>query len=92
VPLILDFGQWVHLAVVYSQAKKTTRFFVNGEIANEVRDTVAHPAIVGPAQIGNWDAEPRNFSGRLDDLMIFSEAFSDATIQAYHSQSSPYSP
>jgi hypothetical protein len=92
VPLILDFGQWVHLAVVYDRGKKSTRFFVNGEIANEVRDNIAHAAIVGPAQIGNWDSEPRKFSGRLDDLMIFSEAFSDGAVEVYHRQSSPYAP
>ena len=59
MPVASEQGRWVQLAVVYDSVARTVRFYLNGQFDNEVPLAVAHPARLGPAQIGNWDSQDR---------------------------------
>jgi hypothetical protein len=89
-PVLPERGRWVHLAVVYHSAAHTVRFYLNGAFDNEVAQETAHPAVLGPAQIGNWDRQDRRLSGRVDELTILSRALSDPDVQAIHDAGNPY--
>jgi len=83
-------GRWVHLATVYDSAAKTVRFYLNGRFDKETRQAIAHPARLGPAQIGNWDRQDRKLSGRVDELLILGRAMSDDEVRALFEAGNPY--
>jgi ferric-dicitrate binding protein FerR (iron transport regulator) len=89
-PVLPDEGRWVHLAVVYDSDKGTVRFYLNGRLDDETHQSVAHPARLGPAQIGNWDQQDRKLSGRVDQLFVLGRALSDAEIEELHEAGTPY--
>ena len=93
--IIEDLGRWVHLATVYDAEAATVRFFIDGRFDSEVILDVAPPAVLGPAQIGNWQiANPRyddrRLSGRLDELVILKRTMRDEEIAAWVEVGSPY--
>jgi hypothetical protein len=51
---------------------------------------VAHPARLGPAQIGNWNRNDRRLSGRVDELILLGRAMSEAELRELHAAGSPY--
>ncbi|MEM7391123.1 MAG: LamG-like jellyroll fold domain-containing protein [Verrucomicrobiota bacterium] len=83
-------GRWVHLATVYDAEAKTVRFFLNGRFDKETRQEAAHPARLGPAQIGNWDRHDRKLSGRIDELLLLGRAMSDNEVQTLFEAGNPY--
>ena len=83
-------GRWMHLAVVYDSVAHTVRFYLNGKFDKEAGQQVAMPARFGPAQIGNWNANDRKLSGRVDELLILGRAMSDDEIQALFEAGNPY--
>ena len=89
-PVLSAKGRWIHLASVYDAEQGTVRFFVNGRFDKESRQSVAHPAQLGSAQIGNWNQEERKLSGRLDELVILGRAMSDAEVHDLHQAGNPY--
>ncbi|MBX3731831.1 MAG: FecR domain-containing protein [Verrucomicrobiae bacterium] len=89
-PVLPEQGRWVHLATVYDSAQRSTRFYLNGRPDSESRHMTAHPARLGPAQIGNWDSQDRKLSGRIDELLILGRAMSDAEVMALFSAGNPY--
>lgn len=89
-PVLPEQGRWVHLAAVYDAPAKTVRFHLNGRLDREVRLDVAHPARLGPAQIGNWNRNDRRLSGRVDELVLLGRAMSAAEVRALHAAGSPY--
>lgn len=89
-PVLPEVGRWVHLAVVYDSEARTTRFFLNGRFDNESREATAHPARLGPAQIGNWNRTDRKLSGRVDEMLILGRAMADAEIRALFEAGNPY--
>jgi hypothetical protein len=89
-PVLPEQGRWVHLASVYDSQAKTVRFYLNGRFDKEVRFQLAHPARLGPAQIGNWDRNDRKLSGRVDELLLLGRAMSDEEIHALHAAGNPY--
>jgi hypothetical protein len=89
-PVLPEQGRWVHLAAVYDAPAKTVRFHLNGRLDREVRLNVAHPARLGPAQIGNWNRNDRRLSGRVDELVLLGRAMSAAEVGALHAAGSPY--
>ena len=89
-PVLPERGRWVHLAAVYNAVAHAIRFYLNGEFDSEVAQETAHPALLGPAQIGNWDRQDRRLSGRVDEFMILGRALSDAEVQAIHAAGNPY--
>ncbi len=93
--IIEDLGRWVHLASVYDAGAGTVRFFIDGEFDSEVVLEASPPALLGPAQIGNWSTEnpryrDRRLSGRLDELVILKRTLTDAEIAAWVRAGSPY--
>ena len=89
-PVLPEQGRWVHLASVYDSQVRTVRFYLNGRFDKEVRFQVAHPARLGPAQIGNWNRNDRKLSGRVDELLLLGRAMSDDEIRALHAAGNPY--
>lgn len=89
-PVLPEIGRWMHLAVVYDSVAQTTRFFLNGRFDGETREATAHPARLGPAQIGNWNRIDRKLSGRIDELLILGRAMSDAEVSALFQAGNPY--
>lgn len=83
-------GRWVHLAAVYDATARTVRFYLNGAFDKQTHQTVAHPARLGPAQIGNWNRQDRKLSGRIDELVILGRAMSDTEIQELYTAGCPY--
>ena len=93
--IIEDLGRWVHLATVYDAKSATVRFFIDGSFDSEVALDVAPPAVLGPAQIGNWQIansrfEDRRLSGRLDELVIVKRTMDADEIAAWVEAGSPY--
>jgi len=89
-PVLPEQGRWVHLASIYDSAAHTVRFYLNGEFDNEVVQEIAHPARLGPAQIGNWDKHDRKLSGRVDELLILGRAMSDNEVRGLFAAGNPY--
>ncbi len=89
-PVLPEQGRWVHLATVYDSTRGTVRFYLNGEFDKETRLQTAHPARLGPAQIGNWNQQDRKLSGRVDELLLLGRAMSDAELHALHAAGNPY--
>lgn len=89
-PVLPEQGRWVHLATVYDAPRGTVRFYLNGQFDKEVRQEIAHPARLGPAQIGNWNQQDRKLSGRVDELLLLGRAMTDAEIHALHAAGNPY--
>lgn len=90
LPVLPEQGRWVHLATVYDSARGTVRFYLNGQFDKETRQEIAHPARLGPAQIGNWNQQDRKLSGRVDELLLLGRAMSDDEIRALHAAGNPY--
>ena len=89
-PVLPEQGRWVHLATVYDSTERTVRFYLNGAFDKETRQEIAHPARLGPAQIGNWEYQDRKLSGRVDELVILGRAMSDAEVSVLFEAGTPY--
>jgi len=92
---IEDLGRWVHLASLYDVGAKSVRFLIDGQFDSEVVLDEAPPALLGPAQIGNWSTNDprygdRRLSGRLDELVILTRILSAKEIAAWVEAGSPY--
>jgi Concanavalin A-like lectin/glucanases superfamily/FecR protein len=102
LPTPTEWGSWMHLAFVYDAPGKKAHFYANGKRDHSVTLEVDLPAVLGPAQIGNWnvkdwrDVEPvfnrhdRRLSGRMDELAVLTRALNEAEISTYFRQTSPY--
>jgi hypothetical protein len=89
-PVLPEQGRWVHLATVYNSTQATVRFYLNGQFDKETRQEIAHPARLGPAQIGNWNQKDRKLSGRVDELVLLGRAMTDDEIRALYAAGNPY--
>jgi hypothetical protein len=89
-PVLPEQGRWIHLATVYDSTARTVRFFLNGRFDKETRQEIAHPARLGPAQLGNWDRKDRKLSGRVDELILLGRAMKDAEIRGLYEAGNPY--
>lgn len=90
MPVLPEQGRWVHLATVYDSTQGTVRFYFNGQFDKETRLTTAHPARLGPAQIGNWNQKDRKLSGRVDELLLLGRSMNDSEIRDLYSAGVPY--
>ena len=89
-PILSGLGRWVHLVTVYDSEKRTVRFFLNGQLDKETHLSVAPPARLGTAQIGNWDGSDRRLSGRIDELLLLGRVLSDAEVLELFESGNPY--
>lgn len=81
---------WQHIAMVY-KASKFVRLYIDGIMKGETDASVVNrlfdnnvPLIIGnDFQIGGQHraGQPREFTGRIDEVVIFNRALSDAEIQ-----------
>jgi len=85
-----DRGRWVHLAVTYDALAGAVRFYLNGRFDKETRLSLAHPARLGSARIGNWDQQDRKLSGRVDELVIIGRTLADSEIEELFEAGTPY--
>lgn len=88
--VLAEQGRWMHLAVVYNSHAGTVRFYLNGRFDKETHQSIAHPARLGPAQIGNWNRTDRKLSGRVDEMIILGRAMTDAEIHDLFEAGNPY--
>lgn len=89
-PVLPERGRWVHLAVTYDADAGKVRFYLNGRFDKETRQSLAHPARLGPARIGNWDRQDRKLSGRIDELLLLGRLLRDAEIAELFEAGTPY--
>ncbi len=89
-PVLPERGRWVHLATVYDANAGTVRFYLNGKFDKQTQQAVAHPAKLGPAQIGNWNRTDRKLSGRIDELLLLGRAMEDDEIRDLYLAGCPY--
>lgn len=89
-PVLSAKGRWVHLATVYQANEGTVKFYLNGRLDSESRQEIAHPARLGPAEIGNWDKQDRKLSGRIDELIILGRSMSDDELSQLYQVGNPY--
>jgi hypothetical protein len=91
-----QFGNWLHLAVVYDQGQSVVTHWVNGEKVAQAPVQFDIPLRIGDAELGNWNvATHRNsspvryFSGCIDEFMIFSRPLSDKEIEKLYHECRP---
>ncbi|MCX6854616.1 MAG: FecR domain-containing protein [Verrucomicrobia bacterium] len=89
-PALPDQGRWTHLVSVFDAEKRSVRHYLNGVFGIEVPQPEAQPALLGPAQIGNWDQYDRKLSGRIDEMLLLGRAMSDADVRALFEAGNPY--
>ncbi|MEQ2006911.1 MAG: LamG-like jellyroll fold domain-containing protein [Limisphaerales bacterium] len=95
-PLLGQLGRWVHLAVVYDADTQQVSFYTNGKFDSTVAMKAGLPAVLGPAQIGNWNlknsftTQHRRLSGRMDELVALRRMLSASEIHDYYQASNPY--
>ncbi len=86
----LEPGTWQHIAMTY-KAGKFIRLYINGVMKGEADASAVNklfdnnvPLIIGnDFQIGGQHraGQPREFTGKIDEVVIFNRALSDAEIQ-----------
>lgn len=76
----IPFDSWSHVVVTYSEG--VARFYVNGELAQEVTDDFVIPvnSQTQSVQIG-WDSCSSYYTGRIDELAFYERALSPAEIR-----------
>jgi len=85
-------GRWMHLAFVYDSIAKTVRFYVDGQPDGVTRLAEGPAARLGPARVGNWNAQDRKLSGRIDELVVVGRAVAANEIRALYEAGVPYRP
>jgi len=89
-PVLGSEGRWMHLAFVYDSMARTASFYVDGRPDGMTVLTEAPPARLGPARIGNWNAEDRKLSGRVDEFVLLGRALAPEEIRALFDAGVPY--
>lgn len=86
------FGRWTHLALVFDAAARRVTHFVDGVPASRLEFLAEVPLQIGYADAGSWNVGThstiypvRHFSGRMDELLLFRRALSDAEIEQIYS-------
>lgn len=87
--------RWIHLACVYGHKVGRVQFYVDGRSVGEAEYRPTGPIMIGPALIGNWnhdtyqDTAPRNFRGRMDELVILGRPLRAEEVQRMYEQGKP---
>lgn len=73
-------GQWIHLAAVLDGPSGIAVLYLNGSEVEKQSLKIAPPYRIGAAELGNWNPEQfqgndawsyRNFSGAMDQFLLF---------------------
>lgn len=94
---ISHLGRWMHLATVYDRRAGKVTHFANGKVISRLPiEDATGPLTLGDTEVGNWGAPPtyspqkiRNVNGRLDELVLFSEALSDNEVRDLYESGRP---
>lgn len=95
-----QLGLWVHVAVVLDGRARAAFHYVNGQEVSRHAVRIGPPYRFGPTEVGNWNpvgfpgADPflvRNFSGVLDQFLLFGRALSAGEIAALYDDGKPQS-
>ncbi len=84
-PFTVPLGRWSHVAVVYSATSQTLQFYLNGTLTG---GTLSYPGGIAVASqtysLGAWlsGSPQRFFTGRYDEVRVYSAALTAANIQA----------
>ncbi len=95
-PLLGQLGRWVHLAAVYDADTKQVSFYTNGKFDSTVAMKAGLPAVLGPAQIGNWNlknsftTQHRRLSGRMDELVALGRTLTAEEVRGHYEAGNPY--
>jgi hypothetical protein len=89
-------GRWVHLAVVYDPAAGLVTHYVDGKPRSPDEMLFPVPLTFGDAELGNWNPGTlrnkhpvRNFTGAMDEFMLFRRALSQAEVERLYDQGRP---
>ena len=92
------FGMWLHLAVVLDAKGRRVVHYFNGVPVSETPLKIPPPFRIGAAELGNWNAKGfpkddpfmiRNFSGAMDEFLLFNRALSEEEIRVLYAQGKP---
>ena len=92
------FGMWLHLAVVLDANERQVVHYFNGVRVSETDMKIAPPFRIGAAELGNWNAKGfpkddpfmiRNFSGAMDEFLLFNRALGESEIRSLYAQGKP---
>jgi concanavalin A-like lectin/glucanase superfamily protein len=94
---IKQLGRWIHLATSYDGAKGEVTHFVDGKVVGRQKVQTAKVSLtLGDTEIGNWGTPPtyspqkiRNLNGRIDELVLFSEALSEREVRDLYESGRP---
>lgn len=93
-----NLGMWLHLAVVLDANEQRVIHYFNGAAISETDLKIAPPFRIGAAELGNWNAKGfprddpfmiRNFSGSMDEFLLFSRALDGEEIRTLYAQGKP---
>jgi hypothetical protein len=92
-----SLSRWCMIAGVIDVSNNSINTYLNGEFFEKLATEDRISAVrIGSAMIGGWNKEdsadpnyPRNFSGRIDELMIFQRALSAEEIKQIHLKTKP---
>ena len=85
--LAIPFGEWSHVVVTYSNG--VARFYVNGELRQEVTDDLIDPinALTQNVQIGA-DSCSSYYTGQMDEVAVYDRALSAQEIRLQYARGS----
>lgn len=75
-------GKWVHLVGVCDTRRGIVQLYIDGQLAAERELLDTSPIQLDQTLLGNWYGEtlPRQFVGRIDELVIFDRALTAGEI------------
>lgn len=84
-------NRWTHLVCSYNHITRLGRLYVDGRLRGESEAGPFGPICIGAACIGAWDGggEPRNFRGKIDELMVFGRSLDSLEVQRMFDQGKP---
>jgi hypothetical protein len=89
-------GRWVHLAVAYDADAGVVVHYLDGRPVARTPVELDLPIRIGDAELGNWTAAMfrtrnpvRNFSGGIDEFLLFSRPLAGAEVERLYAQGRP---
>ncbi|MEM9079910.1 MAG: FecR domain-containing protein [Verrucomicrobiota bacterium] len=87
-----NYGEWMHLAVVYDSERQEVIHFHNGRVLGTCPIQDVRPIAIGLADLGNWPYrewaegtkfEVRNLKGAMDEFVISKKAWTEREVRAH---------
>jgi hypothetical protein len=83
------FRRWTHLVCVYDHSMKRGRFYAQGQMIADGPYDATVPICLGKVRIGNWNLDPRNLRGKIDEMAVFGRPLSNAEIKRVYEEGRP---